>query len=439
MSGNAWLTGRVARLLLRSGAGVKTDSLLTQYVDVKKMMVYLMGKAHEEIITDKESLREHKIHAYGGSYWLDYLYLASLSDVTWFDASVRKDLGYMQSRILDCVEQREADGKRRMAGDSDRLSLTETAQAVIVLRYMGKADAAAGLVRSLREHLVDGAEGLHLEYPSNGFVGSDRKIAVHTLLMEALSAPGNTDEKEQEGLCRWLLSQKRLQAWGTTTSSMDAVYALMQGQKRDLVLRSNDVVRLESPKGEGLAVLKSSESKLAGLGTVTATVEGRELSKGAGLLKVEKVEDRPSAWGAVYAQYRLPLSEVGSSASGLRIRQEVDNEHPRVGDRVTLRYVLTSDRDYEYVRLKAGRAACLEPVESRSGYEYRNGLGYYKEVKDASTNYFFERLPKGTYVIEAECYVERAGRYALGAVKLNGVYAPEFSAYGAGTVLEVSE
>ena len=220
---------------------------------------------------------------------------------------------------------------------------------------------------------------------------------------------------------------------------MDAVYALMQGQKRDLVLRSNDVVRLESPKGEELAVLKSSESKLAGLGTVTATVEGRELSKGAGLLKVEKVEDRPSAWGAVYAQYRLPLSEVGSSASGLRIRQEVDNEHPRVGDRVTLRYVLTSDRDYEYVRLKAGRAACLEPVESRSGYEYRNGLGYYKEVKDASTNYFFERLPKGTYVIEAECYVERAGRYALGAVKLNGVYAPEFSAYGTGTVLEVSE
>ena len=172
---------------------------------------------------------------------------------------------------------------------------------------------------------------------------------------------------------------------------------------------------------------------------MTATVEGRELSKGAGLLKVEKAEGRPSAWGAVYAQYRLPLSEVGSSASGLRIRQEVDNEHPRVGDRVTLRYMLTSDRDYEYVRLKAGRAACLEPVESRSGYEYRNGLGYYKEVKDASTNYFFERLPKGTYVIEAECYVERAGRYALGAVKLNGVYAPEFSAYGAGTVLEVSE
>lgn len=439
MSGNAWLTKRVARLLLRSGAGVKADNILARHVDVKKMMNYLMGRAHEEIVKDKESLREHKVHAYGGPYWLDYLYLASLSDMTWFDAGVRKDLGYMQGRVLDCVEQRMTGRGGELAGDVDRLSLAETAQAVIVLRYMGKADAAAALVRSLREHLVDGTEGLHLEYPSNGFVGSDQKIAMHTLLMEALSAPGTADEEEQDGLCRWLLSQKRLQDWGTGTGSMDAVYALMQGQERDLALRSNDVVRLENPKGEELAVLKSSESKLAGLGTVTATVEGRELSKGAGLLKVEKAGDRPAAWGAVYAQYRLPLSEVGSSASGLRIRQEVDNGHPRVGDRLTLRYVLTSDRDYEYVRLKAGRAACLEPVDSRSGYEYRNGLGYYKEVKDASTNYFFERLPKGTYVIETEFYVERDGRYALGAVKLNGVYAPEFSAYGAGTVLEVGE
>ena len=58
-------------------------------------------------------------------------------------------------------------------------------------------------------------------------------------------------------------------------------------------------------------------------------------------------------------------------------------------------------------------------------------------MKDASTEYFFERLPKGTYVLEMECYVERPGRYTVGAAKLNGVYAPEFSAYGAGMTLDV--
>ena len=164
---------------------------------------------------------------------------------------------------------------------------------------------------------------------------------------------------------------------------MDAVYALLQGQGQDLTLRTDDEVRLESPKGEAWAVLQTSRDGLSGLGTVSATVEGRELDGGAGILRVTKSEEVPLAWGAAYAQFRLPLSEVESAASGLRVRVETDNRSPRVGDRLTLRYVLTSDRDYEYVRLKAGRAACLEPVEALSGYAYRNGLGYYREVKDS--------------------------------------------------------
>ena len=64
------MADRACGLSVARAGGVLFDSLLAQYVDVKKMMVYLMGKAHEEIIRDKESLREHKIHAYGGSYWL---------------------------------------------------------------------------------------------------------------------------------------------------------------------------------------------------------------------------------------------------------------------------------------------------------------------------------------------------------------------------------
>ena len=432
MPGNAWMTKGVARQLLRSGAGAKPDDVLARYVDLKKMMAYLMGEAHEDILRDKEHQREHKTPAYGGTYWLDYLYLASLGNVEWFDAAARQDLGYMQGRLLETVRHRGEDG-------GAHFSMAETALAVTVLRYMGEDDAAALLVQSLREHLVGGAEGLHLEYPSNGFVTSDRKIAMHVQLMEALSVAGTADAEEQDGLCRWLLSQKRLQDWGTTTNSMEAVYALMRGQEEDLDLRSGDAVRLLSPKGEELAVLEAAESKLAGLGTVSATVEGRELSDGAGTVEVTKTADRPAAWGAAYAQFRLPLSEVESAAAGLRVRCEVKGTDLKVGDRVTLRYVITADRDYEYVRLKAGRAACLEPVETASGYGFSNGLGYYKEVKDASTNYFFERLPKGTYVLEAGCYVERAGCYALGAVKLNGVYAPEFSAYGAGAVLEVAE
>ena len=439
MSSSMYMTYGVARALLRSTSGIENDSVLTEHVDVRQMMEYLFGRAHEDVQRDKENLRVHKVYAYGCSRWLDYLYLATLCPEGWLTSSSRKDMDYMRERLLECLPAAASSNKKRLMGDEERMSLPEMAEAAVVFQRMGKAEEAELLMTSLREHLVDDAEGLHIEYPSNGFYGSARKIAVHTMLMEAFLAEEIPDSCVTEGLCRWLLAQKRLQDWGTSTGSVDAIYALLQGQPEGLTFRAYDAIRLLSPQGKELAHAVSSVGDWVGLGAVSVSVGGDDLKKGVGALAVTKTEERPSSWGAAYACFQLPLDEVESSASGLRIRQEVDNEHPRVGDRVTLRYVLTSDRDYEYVRLKAGRAACLEPVESRSGYEYRNGLGYYKEVKDASTNYFFERLPKGTYVIEAECYVERAGRYALGAVKLNGVYAPEFSAYGAGTVLEVSE
>ena len=439
MSGSMYMTYGVARALLRSTSGIENDSVLTEHVDVRQMMEYLFGRAHEDVQRDKENLRVHKVYAYGCSRWLDYLYLATLCPEGWLTSSSRKDMDYMRERLLECLPAAASSNKKRLMGDEERMSLPEMAEAAVVFQRMGKAEEAELLMTSLREHLVDDAEGLHLEYPSNGFYGSARKIAVHTMLMEAFLAEEFPDSRVTEGLCRWLLAQKCLQDWGTSTGSVDAIYALLQGQPEGLTFRAYDAIRLLSPQGKELAHAVSSVGDWVGLGAVSVSVGGDDLKKGAGALAVTKTEERPSSWGAAYACFQLPLDEVESSASGLRIRQEVDNEHPRVGDRVTLRYVLTSDRDYEYVRLKAGRAACLEPVESRSGYEYRNGLGYYKEVKDASTNYFFERLPKGTYVIEAECYVERAGRYALGAVKLNGVYAPEFTAYGAGRVLEVSE
>ena len=439
MSGSMYMTYGVARALLRSTSGIENDSVLTEHVDVRQMMEYLFGRAHEDVQRDKENLRVHNVYAYGSSRWLDYLYLATLCPEGWLTSSSRKDMDYMRERLLECLPAASSSNKKRLMGDEERMSLPEMAEAAVVFQRMGKAEEAELLMTSLREHLVDDAEGLHLEYPSNGFYGSARKIAVHTMLMEAFLAEEFPDSRVTEGLCRWLLAQKRLQDWGTSTGSVDAIYALLQGQPEGLTFRAYDAIRLLSPQGKELAHAVSSVGDWVGLGAVSVSVGGGDLKKGAGALAVTKTEERPLSWGAAYACFQLPLDEVESSASGLRIRQEVDNEHPRVGDRVRLRYVLTSDRDYEYVRLKAGRAACLEPVESRSGYEYRNGLGYYKEVKDASTNYFFERLPKGTYVIEAECYVERAGRYALGAVKLNGVYAPEFSAYEAGTVLEVSE
>src|SRR5690606_10260032 len=76
-----------------------------------------------------------------------------------------------------------------------------------------------------------------------------------------------------------------------------------------------------------------------------------------------------------------------------------------IGDIIRVRIELRSDRTMEFVHMKDMRAAGLEPVNVLSQYKYQDGLGYYDATKDASTNFFFDYLPKGVYVFEYDLRV----------------------------------
>jgi uncharacterized protein YfaS (alpha-2-macroglobulin family) len=134
----------------------------------------------------------------------------------------------------------------------------------------------------------------------------------------------------------------------------------------------------------------------------------------------------------------MPASEVEAQQEGLNIRRDVNAEHLRVGDRVHVRYTITADRDYEFLRLRAPRPAAAEPDEQLSGYRWQGGLGYYRAVHDASAEYFFDRMPRGTYVIEEDWLLSRGGTYQMAPATLQCLYAPEFQAHTAGSVMPVA-
>ena len=105
----------------------------------------------------------------------------------------------------------------------------------------------------------------------------------------------------------------------------------------------------------------------------------------------------------------------------------------RRGERVRTQFAVTADRDFDFVCLRSARPACLAPVRPLSGYtSLASGLWGYRAVRDASTEYFIERLPKGRYTLTDEHLVDRAGNYSCGTATLQSVYAPEFSAQTAG-------
>lgn len=417
MKGNFYITSRVAEWLARAGM-LSRSSASSESLDLKSMMTYLSGQLHESVINDRESKVKQS-----ASSWLPYLYILTKCDDRYVSLVNQSDRNYMINSVLD----------GRYA-----LSLSDKATAALVLSVAGHKQEAGELVKSLREHLVNSSEGLHLEYPSGGFYSSETKIMRHVRLMETLQALDG-DQATMNGLSHWLLLQKRIQSWPTTSSTAEAVYALAQSQSSQLGSTFNDVLQVNDADNEPVCVLKTADSPIAGLGYVKTVVNDERLSAGLSSVSVTRPSGDSPAWGALYAQYMLPLDKVKAQTSGMQIRCEWSNTKPKVGDKVTLHYIITASQDYDYVCLKVGRAACVEPVRAMSGYVYRNGLGYYQEVRDASTSYFFERLPKGTYVLDVEMYVERPGIYQSGIARMFGVYAPEFSAHSDAEKIVVEE
>ncbi|MBK7692407.1 MAG: hypothetical protein IPJ31_15310 [Bacteroidetes bacterium] len=126
-----------------------------------------------------------------------------------------------------------------------------------------------------------------------------------------------------------------------------------------------------------------------------------------------------TTWGAVYWQYFEDLDKIASHETPLRIKKQfykitltdkgevltpIGEDKPlQVGDKVKVRIELRVDRAMEYVHMKDMRGACFEPINVLSHYKYQGGLGYYEATKDASTNFFFYWLNKGTYVLNTPC------------------------------------
>ena len=51
--------------------------------------------------------------------------------------------------------------------------------------------------------------------------------------------------------------------------------------------------------------------------------------------------------------------------------------------------------------------------------------------KSASTNFFFDHLGKGVYVLEYSYRVSRAGTYETGLATMQCAYAPEYASHSA--------
>ncbi len=326
----------------------------------------------------------------------------------------------------------------------------------LALFRTGDTKTPADILRSLKERAITNEElGMYWsqagagKIESTGWFWYQAPIETQSLLIEAFQEIGK-DIKPVDDLKTWLLKNKQTTNWKTTKSTAEACYALLlQGSQW---LTNEPVVEIKL----GNAVFSNVSSE-AGTGYLTKTIDREKINPQMGNISVTTSNQQTStsnpSWGAVYWQYFENFDKITVASTPLKLSKKLfletnsdrgpvltpvnEGDELHVGDKIKVRIELRADRDMEYVHMKDMRASCLEPVNILSGYRWQDALGYYESTKDASSNFFFDYLRKGTYVFEYTLFITHTGNFSNGITSIQSMYAPEFASHSEGVRISV--
>ena len=407
MKGSRYMTTSVAEMMVRlnavAGVQKSTAKMLTSAIN------YLSWQTAQEVREmKKQEEKKHKVSP--SEQALHYLYILSM-DGRKMKQNQEADKTYLLEKMS------------KMTGD---FTIYGKARAAVVLAKNCQQNAdyrekAGEYLQSVNEYAVYREEmGRYYDTRKALYSWRNYKIPTQVSVIEAMQMLKPNDKQTIEELQRWLLMSKRTQSWDTPVNTVDAVYAFMKGNESNWNRKAeNAVLKLD---GKLLPMPQDSTT----LGYVKTEKAGK-----ASTLSINKKSDYTS-WGAVYAEFKQPLSEIASAESGIKVRRVIvpaesqgrGKAQAKVGEKVKVTLLITADRDYDFVKIVDKRAACLEPVNQLSGYQW--GMECYVSPKDNTTNFYFDRLSKGKHFVEMEYYVDRKGDYQSGSCTAECTYSPEF-------------
>ena len=148
----------------------------------------------------------------------------------------------------------------------------------------------------------------------------------------------------------------------------------------------------------------------------------------------EKMPDEGS--GDLFAVRRTLFKRVRSD-DGWVLQPLREGARLEIGDQLEVQLSIQAKSAAEYVHLRDPRGAGFEPESFTSGMKWDLGISWYEEIRDSGTNFFFERLPVGEYTLRYRVRAAVSGTFRTAPATLQSMYAPEFSAYSSGEILEI--
>jgi uncharacterized protein YfaS (alpha-2-macroglobulin family) len=435
--------------------GQEADRYITQHIIAGLGQLYHL-KIIDTASQKAATLRRHALSYLDNELLADYtkaiMYRDYRSDgITaieihaWYARSYYPDI--KMSETLEAVQQLYLVRAARQWPD---LSLYEQGLVALTFLHYGQTDLPNAIIRSLLETAQQSPEeGMYWAKNRSGYFWYQSPLETQALLIELFTEAGK-EQKAVEEMKLWLLRNKQVNNWSTTKATAAACYVLLMDGDANLLSRdTHSTIELN---GKDLTQLKPDLSTEAGTGYVKTSWSGEQVTPSLGKVRIVN-RGTTVNWGALHWSYTEKPDKITSASTNIQLERHyfvekrdhsglvliaADTLHPpRTGDVLKVVVYLKADRDFEYVHLKDMSPSGTEPVGILSTFQYQDGLYYYREIKDAATHFFINRLHKGNYVFEYRLRVTQSGNFSTGITSVQSMYAPEFNAHSEGRRLDI--
>jgi len=419
---------------------IKTDSKTKSMIE--KGIKYLDNQIVKDFESAKKWDKNYLKNQHIGYNQIQYLYARSYFTEITMTKATKEAVNYYKNQAKTYWLKFNVYAKGMIALSANRMDMIPLAN---------------DIVNSLKDNAIQHDEfGMYWKSYTSGFSWYEAPVETQALMIEMFDEITN-DQESVESLKVWLLKQKQTTNWKTTKQTSEAVYALLL--KGTDLLSNDKMVEITVGNEKIKYTNKTNDNPYevntqAGTGYFKTAWSENEIKPEMGKITVKK-ETKGVAWGAAYWQYFEDLDKITYAETPLKLNKElyiitqtedgelltkITNENTlKIGDKIKVRIELRTDRNLEYVHMKDMRASTFEPLNVLSSYKYREGLGYYEATKDASTNFFFDYIPKGTYVFEYDLRVQHEGEFSNGITTIQCMYAPEFTSHSNGIRVEVKK
>jgi uncharacterized protein YfaS (alpha-2-macroglobulin family) len=315
----------------------------------------------------------------------------------------------------------------------------------LLMNDYGLQEVSGTLMGYLKETSIDSkTQGTYWKQNLDDWGWFSSKTVNHAGALEAFNALQPGDQKFIENLKIWLITQKEVNSWGSSRSTAEVIFTLLHTGKSWTETAADQVTvtwggKELKPENQSAGYIKSTVKTTVldkSLATMTVTNPASGIVQGG--LFWQYYEDMETIQSSEnYISVNKELYKKVKTSSGHEL-QKISAEAPlKTGDKVTVRMILNTDRSMEFIHIKDMRAAGFEPVDTLSGYRWKNNLGYYQSTKDASTHFYIEYLPKGKYVFEYDYIVNASGKFSNGITTIQNYYAPQMNAQTKGSTVEI--